>query len=89
MIPALRQKAPFCDRHHSGGRTTVALCFVAELQGMATAEDYDRYASECLRIAASAPDERQRLLMLEMAQAWVRLAALAAKHSREGRTTTG
>jgi hypothetical protein len=56
---------------------------------MATAEEYDRYASECLRIAASASDERQRLLMLEMAQAWVRLAALAAKHSREGRTTTG
>jgi hypothetical protein len=41
---------------------------------MATIEDYDRYASECLRIAASASDERQRLLLLEMAQFWVRLA---------------
>jgi hypothetical protein len=41
---------------------------------MATAEDYDRYASECLRVAASASDQGQRLLFLEMAQAWVRLA---------------
>ena len=51
---------------------------------MATPEDYDRYASECLRMAASAVDERQRLLLIEMAQAWVRLAAMAVKYSREG-----
>jgi hypothetical protein len=42
---------------------------------MATPEDYDRYASERLRMAASAFDERQRLLLIEMAQAWVRLAS--------------
>jgi hypothetical protein len=51
---------------------------------MATPKDYDRYASECLRMAASAVDERQRLLLIEMAQAWVRLAAMAVKYSREG-----
>lgn len=41
---------------------------------MPTAEEYDRYASECLRMAASAADERQRLLFIEMAHALVRLA---------------
>jgi len=41
---------------------------------MAAAEEYDRYASECLRMAASASDERQRRLFIEMALAFVRLA---------------
>jgi hypothetical protein len=53
---------------------------------MARVEDYDRYASECLRIIASASDERQRLLLIEMAQAWLRLARI---HSRESRTRKG
>jgi len=41
---------------------------------MVAAEEYDRYASECLRMAASASDERHRRLFIEMALAFVRLA---------------
>jgi hypothetical protein len=51
---------------------------------MASAEDYRRYAGECLRLAqnASEPDDKARLL--QMAQAWHDLAdKLAANDSTD------
>ena len=46
------------------------------------AEQYRQYAAECLRIAQSTTDDNQRLRLLEMADAWLRLAEAASK--REG-----
>jgi hypothetical protein len=46
------------------------------------AEDRDRYkeyAAECLRIAKQAMDTAHRARLLEMAEAWQRLAEAAAK----------
>jgi hypothetical protein len=36
--------------------------------------DYRQNAAECLRLAHEAQDARAKFLMLEMAQAWMRLA---------------
>ena len=44
------------------------------------AERYKQYASECLRIAQQTTDEAQKARLLEMAEAWRRLADAAAKH---------
>ena len=46
------------------------------------AEDRDRYkeyAAECLRIAQQTTDNARRARLLEMAEAWQRLAEAAAK----------
>jgi len=48
------------------------------------AEDRDRYkdyAAECLRIAKQTTDTAQRARLLEMAEAWQRLAEAAGKRS--------
>jgi hypothetical protein len=45
---------------------------------MARAEDYRRYAAECLALAQRADDPRDRARLLEMAQAFNELAAKAA-----------
>ena len=44
------------------------------------AERYKQYASECLRIAQQTADEAQKARLLEMAEAWRRLAEAAAKN---------
>jgi hypothetical protein len=41
---------------------------------MGTVKDYQRYAARCLQEARSAPDSDNRCLLIEMAQAWRRLA---------------
>ena len=43
-------------------------------------ERYKQYASECLRIAQQTTDEAQKARLIEMADAWRRLAEAAAKH---------
>jgi hypothetical protein len=43
-------------------------------------ERYKQYASECLRIAQQTTDEAQKARLLEMAEAWRRLADAADKH---------
>ena len=48
------------------------------------AEDRDRYkeyAGECLRIAKQTTDTAQRARLLEMAEAWQRLAEAAGKRN--------
>jgi hypothetical protein len=49
------------------------------------ADRYKQYASECLRIAQQTDDTAQKARLLEMAEAWQRLAEAAAK--RNGNST--
>ena len=42
-------------------------------------ERYQDYAVECLRIAQETKDDAQKARLLEMAEAWRRLAEAAAK----------
>jgi hypothetical protein len=37
-------------------------------------EEYRRHAAECLRLAECITDSKERLLLIDMAQAWQRLA---------------
>jgi hypothetical protein len=41
---------------------------------MGTVKDYHRYAARCLQEARAAPDSRNKSFLIEMAQAWRRLA---------------
>lgn len=41
-------------------------------------DDYEAYARFCLDLAAKAPDRRTRLVLREMAAAWLNLAGDAA-----------
>jgi hypothetical protein len=43
------------------------------------ADDYRENAAQCLRLAHAARDVRAKFLMLEMAQAWMRLAEHSEK----------
>jgi hypothetical protein len=43
---------------------------------------YRQYASECLRIAQQTSDNAQKARLLEMAEAWQRLAEAAAKRDQ-------
>jgi hypothetical protein len=40
---------------------------------------YKQYASECLRLAQETDDSAQKARLLEMAEAWQKLAAAAAR----------
>jgi hypothetical protein len=48
---------------------------------MARADEYRRYAAECVRVAQQTEKESDRLLLLQMAEVWQRLADRAAKGS--------
>ena len=52
---------------------------------MARAEDYRRYAAECLALAQRAHDPTDRLRLLEMARAFNGLAAKAASEDDSDR----
>src|SRR3954451_6060204 len=53
-------------------------------------ERYKQYAAECVRIAQQTTDAAQKARLLEMAEAWQRLAQAAAKTSdSEGSAFTG
>jgi hypothetical protein len=41
---------------------------------MGALKDYQRYAARCLQEARVAPDSQQRSFLVEMAQAWRKLA---------------
>ena len=45
----------------------------------AQVDRYKEYAAECLRIAQDTNDHDQKARLLEMAEAWQRLAEAAAK----------
>ena len=40
-----------------------------------TPDEYAQRAAECIRLAQSTSDQGNKLLLLEMAQAWLKLAA--------------
>jgi hypothetical protein len=42
-----------------------------------TAEEYQRYARQCLEVAPTFQDKEARVILLGQAQAWLRLAHLA------------
>jgi hypothetical protein len=44
---------------------------------MGTLKDYQRYAARCLEEARADPDSKHRLFLIEMAEAWRRLAEKA------------
>jgi hypothetical protein len=46
---------------------------------MSRAEQYTRYAEECLRIARTTSSSAEKMLMLEMAHKWRELADKAMK----------
>jgi hypothetical protein len=46
---------------------------------MARAEEYRRYAAECVRVAQDTADPKDKALLLEMAQRWLELAERAQR----------
>lgn len=50
---------------------------------MASATDYRLYAAECLRLAQQAPGEKEKTLLLEMAERWRVLAEIADRESKQ------
>jgi hypothetical protein len=42
---------------------------------MGKAEEYQRFAAECVQLARTAKDGRAKAALLHMAEVWVRLAA--------------
>jgi hypothetical protein len=55
---------------------------------MGRAEEYRRYAAECLALAQRAPDPNDRARLLDMANAFNRLAAKAEGTSDRDRDQT-
>jgi hypothetical protein len=49
---------------------------------MSAGDEYKRNAAECLRVASELTDPHRRLAMLEMAQAWSRLADQAERNKQ-------
>ncbi len=50
---------------------------------MSRAGQYRRYAAECLRLASSRDDVREKAALLQMAEQWRRLAERAEKEEHE------
>ena len=58
---------------------------IRSVRAMAGAiERYKEYAAECLRIAQDTTDDNQKVRLLEMAEAWQRLAEAASKRREPG-----
>jgi hypothetical protein len=51
---------------------------------MARGDHYQHMATECLRSAQEATDPKNKALLLEMAQTWVKLAEQARESKIEG-----
>lgn len=63
----------------------LSLSAYAGMRGMTPAEwaaRYREYARQCFAVAQGMPDAKDKLAMLDMAQAWVDLAALAERNQR-------
>ena len=58
---------------------------LGEASGMGKAEDYRRYAGECLRLAQQSSSHSEKTLLLQMAETWRRLAEQSeGRSSRSG-----
>ena len=51
---------------------------------MAASKDYQRYAARCLQEARTTADSRLKAFLVEMAQAWQRLAAEQVTNVKSG-----
>ena len=49
---------------------------------MPLANQYRRYAAECVRVAQQTANEKDKLLLLRMAETWTRLAHQAEARDR-------
>jgi hypothetical protein len=49
---------------------------------MHKADGYRAYAAECMRLASTAGNEKDRLALIDMAQIWFRLAEQTEKNSQ-------
>jgi hypothetical protein len=58
----------------------VALCECGIKESPVSAEEYRRYASECLQLMSATRDHSQRTILLDMAAAWTDLARQAEKN---------
>jgi hypothetical protein len=54
-----------------------------EISVMSRAGQYRRYAAECLRLATSSDDVREKAVLLQMAEQWRQLAERAETKERE------
>jgi hypothetical protein len=50
---------------------------------MSRAEDYRRYAAECLRVAQQLGDSTDKAMLVRMAQKWRELAQKAEQHGED------
>ncbi len=53
---------------------------------MASADDYRRHAAECIRLARNIESQRDKALLLAMADAWRRLAKQVEDRNPEERS---
>ena len=51
---------------------------------MSKADEHLQRAAECIRIARKSHDPKTKAVLLEMAQAWLKLAARAARDDPDG-----
>jgi hypothetical protein len=49
------------------------------MQGVESVERYRACAAKCIRISRNIPDTAEKLVLLEMAQSWLKLAEQAAQ----------
>jgi len=49
------------------------------MQGKVFVERYRSYAAKCLKISRNIPDPAEKLVLLAMAQSWLKLAEQAAE----------
>jgi len=50
---------------------------------MASADEYRRHASECVRLAQKTQSPGEKALLLRMAESWLRLAEQAEKRGQK------
>jgi hypothetical protein len=76
---------PFYPRNGFAIPALATLAFFREVLWMPAGgvERYKEYAAECLRIAQQTTDDAQKARLLEMAEAWQRLAEAAAKRDEK------
>ena len=95
IVPGCANLKPECPNASSrsnlfpAGNQTAGSRVVSERSrwgngGMAKAEDYRRYAAECLRLAQQSQGQAEKTVLLQMAETWRRLAEQAEAHSAKG-----
>lgn len=68
-----------------GLRRFMTLARVGGTAGVHRSDQYRRFAHECLEIARTSESDQTRVVLIQMAQVWFRLAE--ARESVDGRTT--